>query len=33
LDRLDDSLKRLFAHNRDKEIDALSDLLVGKNVS
>lgn len=29
LDRMDDSLKRLFAHNRDEEIDALSDILAG----
>jgi acyl-CoA dehydrogenase family protein 9 len=32
LDKLDDSLKRLFTNNRDREIDALSDILTGADV-
>ena len=33
LDRLDDSLKSLFRHNRDREIDNLSDILTGSDLS
>ena len=33
LDRLDDSLKSLFSHNRDREIDNLSDILTGSDLS
>jgi hypothetical protein len=33
LDRLDDSLDRLLAHNRDREIDNLSKLLTGTDLS
>ena len=33
LDRLDGSLDRLLAHNRDREIDSLSNLLTGTDLS
>jgi hypothetical protein len=33
LDKLGDSLKCLFAHNRDKEAEALSDILTGASIS
>jgi acyl-CoA dehydrogenase family protein 9 len=31
LDSLDDSLERLFANNRDRDVDALSDILTGED--